>query len=388
MTMRAWLQRAGLVLFGLVATLAVCEGGLRLSGLGTYIDHHVQYDELLGWSKISNRDTWYRTREYDVRERLNSRGLRDMERDYAKPPGVFRALVLGDSFTEAHSVRFEERFTTLLERLLNREGNSRRYEVINAGTDGYGTDQELLFYRSEGRKYRPDIILVMVYPENDVYYNTRVVYGQPKPRFVLESGYLRLLNVPVPKRAVSFRGHLNVVLGRSMLYRAAANRLDWMWGRLERLLDLGGTRAEDEESFSEWDIRELDIYRREDTKVYREAWLLTEALLTALRDETMADGAGLALVVIPSNSQVLPSHWSAMRAAHGLGADGWDLSKPNRRLAEICGSLKLICVDLLEVFRAKGGENQRLHYVRDQHLHPNGHRVVAESIYQSLARNW
>src|SRR5712692_3517010 len=37
--------------------------------------------------------------EYDIRIRLNSKGLRDVERDYAKPAGVFRILSVGDSFT-------------------------------------------------------------------------------------------------------------------------------------------------------------------------------------------------------------------------------------------------------------------------------------------------
>ena len=33
-------------------------------------------------------------------------------------------------------------------------------EVINGGTVGYSTDQEYLFFRDEGRKYAPDVVIL------------------------------------------------------------------------------------------------------------------------------------------------------------------------------------------------------------------------------------
>jgi len=48
-----------------------------------------------------------------------------------------------------------------VERRLNAAaGRGRRFEVLNAGVSNWGTDNPLLYFRSEGRKYRPDLVLL------------------------------------------------------------------------------------------------------------------------------------------------------------------------------------------------------------------------------------
>ncbi|MFQ5893549.1 MAG: hypothetical protein ACE5H5_04470, partial [Nitrospinota bacterium] len=73
---------------------------------------------------------------------INSHGLRDVERPWAKPPGVTRILVLGDSFTFGMKVEAAASYPKALEALLNRSGDGRRYDVINAGVVAYSLCQE------------------------------------------------------------------------------------------------------------------------------------------------------------------------------------------------------------------------------------------------------
>ena len=70
--------------------------------------------------------------------------------------------------------------------------------MINGGTVGYSTDQEYLFYRDEGRKYAPDVVLVFVY-QNDIPYLAQDEYiGYPKPRLDFSTDPPAVANEPVP----------------------------------------------------------------------------------------------------------------------------------------------------------------------------------------------
>lgn len=66
----------------------------------------------------------------------NSRGLRGPEWSAVPGEGVFRILVLGDSVTNGAGVEEGDRYTSQLERALNRPGGHPRYEVVNAGIQG------------------------------------------------------------------------------------------------------------------------------------------------------------------------------------------------------------------------------------------------------------
>ena len=48
-----------------------------------------------------------------------------------------------------------------LEKKLNESGYPYKIEVINAGHYAFENDQEYIFYLKEGRKYSPDIVIVM-----------------------------------------------------------------------------------------------------------------------------------------------------------------------------------------------------------------------------------
>jgi hypothetical protein len=65
---------------------------------------YTRFDPVLGWSKKPGAHVRFDLREYAVDMRINDKGLRDVPRDYAPPPGALRLLSLGDSFTEAPGV--------------------------------------------------------------------------------------------------------------------------------------------------------------------------------------------------------------------------------------------------------------------------------------------
>ena len=119
-----------------------------------------------GWVLVPGASYVYRLPEESVPVSYNSEGWRDRPHAKDKAKGVMRVLVLGDSFMEAYSVRFEDALPARLEHLTSTA--ERPVEVINFGVGGYGTLQEYLVFNAFGRAYQPDVVVLAMYLGNDL----------------------------------------------------------------------------------------------------------------------------------------------------------------------------------------------------------------------------
>ena len=107
-----------------------------------------------------NRPNAYFKDLYGVEVKMNSKGLRDYEYSYAKPPRTYRILVLGDSITFGWGVPLEKTYPKYLEQALNKNSPGIRYQVINTGIGNYSTHSEVDFLKREGLKYKPDMLIL------------------------------------------------------------------------------------------------------------------------------------------------------------------------------------------------------------------------------------
>lgn len=90
--------------------------------------------------------------------RVNSQGMRGDEFSLQRPPGKIRIISFGDSYTYGYGVGQDDTYPALLGQLLERSFPGG-YEVLNAGVNGHGTYQELMYLRRAVR-YQPDIITI------------------------------------------------------------------------------------------------------------------------------------------------------------------------------------------------------------------------------------
>src|SRR5262249_42736403 len=130
---------------------------------------YLQPDRVTGWKMVPNLQfTWagphWAALSFSVPTVANSAGFRDRERTVAKPAGVTRIAVLGDSMIEALRVTFDKIATQVLERTLNTgaAGAAEKYEVLNFGVSAYGLGQYLLNWRTYVSAYHPDYVLAYV----------------------------------------------------------------------------------------------------------------------------------------------------------------------------------------------------------------------------------
>ena len=105
-----------------------------------------------------------------VSYRFNSIGCRGKDYSMPRPNDTVRILVLGDSYTMGVGVHEEDTFANQLEKLLSnnatKQDSKTSYQVINCGVNGFGTRDERSFYESSLSKYDPDIVLLVIGPDD------------------------------------------------------------------------------------------------------------------------------------------------------------------------------------------------------------------------------
>lgn len=379
-----------LVLASTLLTLIVLEGAVRLlrraEGRGkeaAEILHYTQYDPILGWGKVPGARVVYRRREYTVEVAINSRGLRDPERGYEMRAGTARVLALGDSFVEGYSVSMPLTVTQVLESSLARAGCPA--EVINGGTAGYSTDQELLFYQTEGHRYRPGVV-VLFFHYNDVVYNDRQDYfGAPKPVFQMGEGPLCIHRLPVRKPTTSTAP----ASPTEPPDRSGSELLEWLRERFW----YGSPAAYD--FLARWGLwspmprmetrLEMRVYERRKVDLIEDAWAKTAAILAALGGEVRSRGAHLLIVHVPSRLEIDDRTWGLTRRLYGWSESGWDGGLVARRLQDIGVQAGIPVLDLTEALRRAsqdwGGEP---YFTYDGHWTARGHRIAAGEVQRFL----
>jgi lysophospholipase L1-like esterase len=91
---------------------------------------------------------------------INADGFRGREYDLERSDAI-RIVALGDSVTFGRGMPLESTYAKVLEDRLNREERGAlRYEVLNLGVGGYNSRQQLEFYKTKGRKYEPDLLVI------------------------------------------------------------------------------------------------------------------------------------------------------------------------------------------------------------------------------------
>ncbi len=297
--------------------------------------HFWRHDPELGWHHRPNQEGSFQTEQFRVHVSINSRGLRDRDYPYEKPPGVRRVVAIGDSFLWGFGVEQDEILTERLERSLP------ALQVINGGVSGYSTDQALLWLRREGLRYSPAVVVYVLSGNDDVMNHTNRVYWiYDKPRFRLrENGAPALEGVPVPWPSRAARARHWLRSHSAVVYRVETSSL------LRATLPWLATQPH-----GPVDPDPADPHR------------LTVALVGAMRDAAHSVGAQLVLV---SNS----TYWFSPRGSYA------------RLVAELRAAGHLV----LDVESLPRWDCASMVVQGDGHWNARGHAFVAERLAEVIA---
>lgn len=368
------------IALSLALALALFEGGLRLLGFGPQPTLS-RFDKDLGWSKTPGASIVRSSREHTAHIAINSLGLRDDEmRDPGKPPARYRVLFLGDSFVLGYTVERDELFVDVLERWWRAE--DRDVECINGGTEGWSTDQEVLWFQKYGRDYMPDLVVLCPY-ENDLFWNGETSYLRfPKPRFQPDGTLERRTLFDPGAEPASRRLAIARVFGpheREPEFEAAP-------GVFER---------------SEW-----ACYFKTPPPFMNEAYARFRGALTALQRDVSARGARLVVAPIPSREcidddaraervrEIGRTGWlSTLRrklrgqpAPEGVSPEHWSPDEPVERVLAACADLKIETIDARDALKAAAARTGPLYFAGDFHFNAAGNRAFAIALKEELDR--
>lgn len=381
---REWAGRFVLIAAATALSLVAIEIGARIvrgsQGGGkeeAETDRYHEHDPLLGWRKKPGAVVRYARREYRTEVRVNAFGLRDPERAVDPPPGVFRALVLGDSFVEGYTVEQGDTLTARAERALRVAGCAA--EVWNGGSAGYSTDQEALFYVSHGARFRPSLVALVLFYNDVLYVDSQHYFGAPKPAFELPATGLRLHRYPVrekpkpePDRAPDepeASGSAALEMLRERLWYGAPAAHDalarlGLWNPIPRAQPR----------------TELLVYDRRTIAPIEDAWKKVEGILGFLDAQVRARGARFALVYAPSKMEVQESSWRATKHLYRLDDDTWDRAKVGARVKEIAARLEAPFLDLTPSLRSAETALSSTYFAIDGHWNARGHDVAGRAL--------
>ncbi len=354
-------------------------------------------DPVLGWRTTPNQVAGVDRLEFRGIIRINPKGLRDEEHSYEPAPGVFRIVLLGDSFMQGTSVDYQDSLPFLIEQSLA----DKRVQVINCGVAGYSLVQELLFLKTEGAKYHPDLVLLAMYAENDVADSTlctaRPEDGETKtvrPYARREAdGRLVFTEVDVERLQKELeREHKTYTpfelllrsMRRSMTSRACKLAIGLFRQKLEEKnynpnLWLG-VHAK---VFDPALCPEVSWSSEEYKRRWEEAWRVTERTLEEIKAVAESSGALLAVFSVPSKLQVERRYLDTVkRRFPGME---FDLLQAERRTQAVCSCLGIPFLGLVQSFRDAAADGQHLFYqIDDAHWNAAGHRLAAQETAQWL----
>lgn len=286
----------------------------------------------------------------------SSQGLRDREFSLKKPAGIFRILVIGDSFTVGANVREEQTYAKVLERQL-RDAYGPNIEVVNTGVGGWNPPQYEAYYEHYGYRFEPDLILIGFFAGNDAFDPVEWLTAVLGHRVTREAASSRLI-----KAKVLLYDHSNLA---RLLFNKGPVEENFVRKRCDE--------------FSDWylAVQKVRISNHlRDSEERRK--LAADAVNRVRRIRDLANPIPVIVALLPDENQINPALQKRIIPPDELSR--YDFGMPQSMLLETFGGLGIPTIDLLPAMLA----DQRCLYMNDTHWLPEGQELAASILFEQL----
>jgi len=338
-------------------------------------------DELLHHVLIPLTSCRSKTKEWDIKFKVNSLGLRDYEYNAIKPDNTFRILMLGDSFTEGYGVEINETFSKILEKNLN-FSFKQNIEVINAGITGYSPMIDYLYLQNKGLELEPDLV-ILNYSMTDFYddwkYKDKLMVDKDKaPAWEEEKMFTEKIPqstwLPLIPTAWKWWLHQNLA------------SYDFIALRFKKIFS-AEVYKDNLQDFKKGEILtdQLAITREKiDLNDYQILMNNTQNYLLEINQLLIINNIDFMLTIIPYGHQVNGQEWNQGRSYWKFDKDKIYSSKSIEDLKLWAENNNITVINLLNSLQR---ESDQLNYFSvDGHWNKNGHQTAADEIYKHVVK--
>lgn len=326
-------------------------------------------DSIIGWRNKSNYEDLTFRHGKMIHYKTNADGFRPYTSEPEKDAGEVRVMLFGNSTVAARDVLEENTLHHLLDSLLDLSGTN--FTVINAGVQGYSTDQVLLNIQQQVKKYQPDIACYG-FCINDLYANLSGEYsGLHKPRFSIKNDELELQ--PLEKQNTDILKTTSEYSIRDLLQKSA------FYGVMRPFIQQARIKYSEQAQLDQGGVNDFERYQKpwqED-----EYFNLFSKLLAAMEEACEQNSTQFFLYAHPE----LVTVWQPYREATG----GTDL--PNdlieNRLQEIASHDSVQFVRMVDHFLVNKDKGPFHLLPRDPHCNGMGYLLQAEVLADYILTN-
>lgn len=366
-----------MTLITLVICLVIGEFGLRAIGVG---NRDVKpTDPRTGLRTFPPRsEIPYRSACFSNVIRTNSDGFHGREYAREKPAGVYRIVILGDSFVEAAQVDRDKAFPAVLEDLLNASSSGTRYEVIPVGMGGNGNYANLQYLAAYGISYHPDLVIDM-YNINDTENDAGYADLPKMISSIVNGASSETSAAPVrPGDTSSITAFLKSSAKKSALVVTAYTAYLNAKARARAAEPPTGTAA--------IPLVGATMFLKNLTPEAADAWDRQETLFAAMRDVSQQRGAKFLLSSITADNRVNEVNYKETLPQLPPNAET-DPYMMEKRLGEIAGRLGVTYLPTVEEFSKLRNASESAAWPCDGHYNEAGNRYLAQTLYDGLTQH-
>lgn len=323
-------------------------------------------DEQLDFRMIPNFKGKFVKQEFEIEIHTNSYGLRDEEYS-GKKPNDYNILALGDSFTwGAYGTELNQTFAKILEKKLNDNSKSIDYRVINAGVPSYGTDQQLAYLKTHGKKFEPDMVLLNFFVGNDFFDNAQ------KNELTVKSNLLVTNKLELGKTEklrnfllLNFHSYRIIEKGTTSLFANFIQKN--IKGKIQY-----------------WE-KEAELFIKPLNEDAKKQFEMTREILDEMNSYLKPRNIKFVIAVIPLNYQVNDDLKQSF-IKNNLGDKEFDIEQPQKVITEWAKENNIFVIDLLP-YLAELEKDHDLYWKLNAHFNVEGNEAVANIIFENLSNN-
>jgi SGNH hydrolase-like domain, acetyltransferase AlgX len=328
-------------------------------------------------------DLGFRVRAYypiDQGTITNRFGFNDDDYPLQKTPGIYRILVVGDSFGWAGGR--EGNYTAMLERQLDNHYGYHRIDIINAGYPMTQTAEQLVMLKKYGLQYHPDLVILGFFVGNDF------IDGNPnRKRIVVNDLYIDIDR----RREHIILGYPIVFQSRLLLYvkqkykiftelRKAASE-----PRQQLSQEQPGTFAE--ATFLDLERAELEFFNINSSRKGRFQKNINYILQSIAEMDALLKSQNIKFIVAiyPDVFQINKTLLKGIVERFRLRIEDYDLDLAQNILKSFLQSKDISYIDFTDRFRSEGQEKD-LYILRDSHWNRSGNQLAADILFETLVK--